>query len=125
METVVVNKLNAYLKLLDITNIKFKLTYSFINKYSIAILLPLMKTRDFSIFARFYDSDDVFKHGTQVYNEIIYKRKRCLADDSKKSDYYFAYHTLTSVEIQFLEILSTCNSLEELELKLSIHGFKL
>ena len=121
METVVVNKLNECLKLLNITNIKFKYSYTSKPKRQrrIEILFPKTSSYEFDAFAWFNSVDDVFKRSTKIYNDVSELRNICLS--IPRNPYYCAYHILTSTDIKFLEILSTCSSLEELELKIAIY----
>ena len=63
-----------------------------------------------------------FENTTEIYIEIKIRRMLALKDMSIYGvcNSTFAYYKINPAGIKFLEILSTCNSLEELELKLAI-----
>jgi hypothetical protein len=131
-----VNKLNEYLKYLNVTGIRFKFSevsrFNEVSRFDriISIMLLRMQThswtcQEFTEYERFSDINKFFKSIAAIHNELKTRREIALEDISQRSNsiYVFAYHKINPAGIKFLKILSTCNSLEELELKLAIQGY--
>ena len=121
-----VNRLNEYLELLTATGIKFEYgEISSQHSHAISILLQSTWNRDFSIYAKFSDIDMFFKNAMGIYNEIKIRRDVALDYMSYHtySNYKFGYHKINLAGMTFLEILSRCSSLKELELKMQIMGY--
>ena len=121
-----VNRLNDYLKLLTATGIKFEYgEISSQHSHAISILLQSAWNRDFSMYAKFSDIDMFFKNAMEIYNTIKIRRDVALDYMSYHtySNYKFGYHKINSAGMTFLEILSRCSSLKELELKMQIMGY--
>ena len=125
-----VNRLNEYLKMLDVTGIRFE--FNKLSRFDCAISMILLRTEthnwtdeESAEYAQFSDINNFFENTSEIYINIKIRRKLALKNMSiyRISNFRFAYHKINPAGIKFLEILSTCNSLEELELKLAIQGY--
>jgi hypothetical protein len=120
-----VNRLNYYLKLLAVTGIKFEYDAASQHNHAISILLQSTWNSNFYMYAIFSDINMFFKNAMGIYNEIKIKRDNALEHMSchTYSNYILGYHKINLAGMAFLEILSRCSSLNELELKLQIMGY--
>jgi hypothetical protein len=77
------------------------------------------------MYAKFSDIDMFFENAMGIYNEIKLRRDNVLEYmlSHTYSNYKFGYHRINLAGMAFLEILSRCSSLNELELKLQIMGY--
>jgi hypothetical protein len=123
-----VNKLNEYLKQLGVTGIRFEFNKISRFNHVISIILPRTELHnwtgeEFSEYRQFSDINNFFENTVEIYIEIKIRRMLALKNMSIYGvcNSTFAYHKINLVGIKFLEILSNCDSLEELELKIAIH----
>lgn len=120
-----VNRLNEYLKLLAVTGIKFEYDVVSQHNHAISILLQSTWNSNFYMYARVSGIDMFFENAMGIYNEIKLRRDNALEHMSchTYSNYILGYHKINLAGMTFLEILSRCSSLNELELKLQIMGY--
>lgn len=131
-----VNRLNACLKQFGAVGIRFDYRELAKAKSDIAVMLPYSESYlilkilndddeytvgDLMEYAHFSNVDNLLSGITNVYHDIKFKREYVMSHHDIRMSIRFAYQKINLASIKFLEILSTCTSIDELELKIAIY----